>query len=225
LEGQPFIVVGQWQLERWSDGVVGGDGDLVDERFAHGFAGVGCAVGEDVMDVIADLGLIGEGEGLRRLVEFELQLGFGGAQLFGLGLEGGQAVTDVGVFVVEGALLERDQVPVDRGAGVLELAGEGGEFVALAGAVGGVAGLIGYGPLARRVDTRPDFLSQPLDQVSRRASEVGEPLWSALVVSRDGGKPNAGFYGMARRMRPEYADLTDDQVWERERDRCYAAAS
>jgi hypothetical protein len=86
-------------------------------------------------------------------------------------------------------------------------------------------GLIGYGPLARRVDTRPDFLSQPLDQVSRRASEVGEPLWSALVVSRDGGKPNAGFYGMARRMRPGYADLTDDEIWERERDRCYAAAS
>ena len=46
------------------------------------------------------------------------------------------------------------------------------------------AGLIGYGPLAKRVDTRPDFLGQPLDKVSRRAFDRGEPLWSALVVSR-----------------------------------------
>jgi len=85
-------------------------------------------------------------------------------------------------------------------------------------------GLIGYGPLAKRVDTRPDFLSQPLDQVSRRAAEKGEPLWSALVVSRDSGQPNSGFYGMARRMRPEYADLSHDEVWAQERDRCYGAA-
>jgi hypothetical protein len=65
-------------------------------------------------------------------------------------------------------------------------------------------GLIGYGPLARRVDTRPDFLSHPLDQVSRRAAERGEPMWSALVVSKDTGRPNTGFYAMARRLRPEY---------------------
>ncbi|WP_326557142.1 hypothetical protein [Micromonospora sp. NBC_01796] len=32
-------------------------------------------------------------------------------------------------------------------------------------------GLIGY-----RVDTRPDFLSQPLDEVSRRAFDKGEPM-------------------------------------------------
>lgn len=56
-------------------------------------------------------------------------------------------------------------------------------------------GLIGYRLLARRVGTRPDFLSQPLDQVSRRASEVGEPLWSALVVSRDGGSPTPASTG------------------------------
>jgi len=86
-------------------------------------------------------------------------------------------------------------------------------------------GLIGYGPLARRIDTRPDFLSQPLDQVSRRAAEKGEPLWSALVVSRDSGQPSSGFYGMARRMRPEYAGLSDTEVWTQERNRCYDAAS
>ncbi|MDQ7907641.1 hypothetical protein RB614_24265 [Phytohabitans sp. ZYX-F-186] len=86
-------------------------------------------------------------------------------------------------------------------------------------------GVIGYGPLARRVDTRPDFLSQPLDQVSRRAAEQGEPLWSALVVARDSGQPNSGFYGRARRIRPEYADLGDDEISAKERDRCYDAAS
>jgi hypothetical protein len=132
MKGQLFIVSGQWQLEGRSDGVVGDDGDLVDEGLAHGLAGVRGAVSEYVVDVVADLGLVGGGEGLRRLVEVELQVGLAGAQLLGLGLEGGQPFADVGVFVVEGALLERDQVPVDRRAGVLELAGDGGEFVALA---------------------------------------------------------------------------------------------
>ena len=86
-------------------------------------------------------------------------------------------------------------------------------------------GVIGYGPIARRVGTRPDFLSQPLDQVSRRAAEIGEPMWSALVVSKDTGRPKAGFYAMARKIRPEYADLDDEALWQRERDRCWEAAS
>lgn len=59
-------------------------------------------------------------------------------------------------------------------------------------------GLIGYGPIAQRIGTRPDFLSQPLDQVSRRAAEHGEPMWSALVVSKDTRRPLSGFYEMAR---------------------------
>jgi RimJ/RimL family protein N-acetyltransferase len=58
LEGQPFIVAGQWQLERGSDGVVGDDGDLMDECLAHRLAGVRRAVGEDVLNVVADLGPI-----------------------------------------------------------------------------------------------------------------------------------------------------------------------
>ncbi|MEV4694294.1 hypothetical protein AB0K27_24695 [Micromonospora echinospora] len=86
-------------------------------------------------------------------------------------------------------------------------------------------GLIGYGPLARRVDTRPDFLSQPLDKVSRRAFDKGEPLWSALVVSRSNNRPSSGFYGLARKMRPEYVALSDNDLWELERERCYQAAS
>ncbi|WP_344128325.1 hypothetical protein [Luedemannella flava] len=86
-------------------------------------------------------------------------------------------------------------------------------------------GLIGYGPLARRVDTRPDFLGQPLDKVSRRAVDKGEPLWSSLVVSRSTGRPSSGFYDLARQLRSEYASLTDDELWAQECERCYAAAS
>jgi hypothetical protein len=85
-------------------------------------------------------------------------------------------------------------------------------------------GLIRYGPLARRIGTRPDFLSQPLDQVSRRAADRGEPMWSALVVSKDTGHPNAGFYAMARRLRPEYEAVDDESLWQEERKRCYDAA-
>jgi hypothetical protein len=86
-------------------------------------------------------------------------------------------------------------------------------------------GLIGYGPLAKRVVTRPDFLSQPLDKVSRRAFDKGEPLWSALVVSSNSGRPSSGFYGLVRKMRPDYAALSDDELWAQERERCYVAAS
>src|SRR5439155_16555491 len=78
--GQPFIVAGQWQFEGGADGVVGDDNDLVDECFEHRLAGVRGAVGEHGVDVVADLGLVRGGEGLRRLVEVELQLGLTGAK-------------------------------------------------------------------------------------------------------------------------------------------------
>jgi hypothetical protein len=87
-------------------------------------------------------------------------------------------------------------------------------------------GVIEYEPAARRVDTRADFMSEQLDTLSQRAHAKGEPLWSALVVStRNGGRPKSGFFGLARRLRPEYADLADEEVWTMERDRCYAFAS
>jgi hypothetical protein len=85
-------------------------------------------------------------------------------------------------------------------------------------------GLIGYAQIAKRVATRPDFLSAPLDQVSSRAADRGEPLWSALVVAKESGRPSSGFYRMARRVRPEYQALDDQTLWERECNRCYAAA-
>lgn len=83
---------------------------------------------------------------------------------------------------------------------------------------------ITYRKLAFRIGARPDFLGHPLEHVSRRATERGEPMWSALVVSADTGVPGPGFYAMARRLKAEYRTLTDAQVWELERDRCYEVA-
>lgn len=84
-------------------------------------------------------------------------------------------------------------------------------------------GLIQYAPLARRVGTRPDYLGQFLDRVSSVAAEQGEPMWSALVVSKESGRPSPGFYMLAKRLRPEYQDLDPEVLWETERQRCYAA--
>ncbi len=85
-------------------------------------------------------------------------------------------------------------------------------------------GLIQYAPLARRVGVRPDHLGQFLDQASTRAEAQGEPLWSALVVSKETRRPSSGFYVLARRLRTEYSDLDEGAIWDRERQRCYAAA-
>lgn len=85
-------------------------------------------------------------------------------------------------------------------------------------------GLIEYGPLARRIGMQPHHLGHPLDQVSRRAAEKEEPLWSALVVGKETRRPHIGFYGLARGLRPECAHLNDEDLWEKERDRCYMAA-
>lgn len=85
-------------------------------------------------------------------------------------------------------------------------------------------GLIEYTPLGKRVGVRPDHLGKFLDQVSIRAEDRAEPLWSALVVSKTTGQPSSGFYVLARRLRAEYRGLDDESIWTRERQRCYAAA-
>ena len=86
-------------------------------------------------------------------------------------------------------------------------------------------GLINYGPLARRVQTRPDFIGRQLYTVSERAFERGEPMWTVLVVAAGERMPKSGFYEMARRLRPEYAPLGEDEIFERERALCYQAAN
>ena len=85
-------------------------------------------------------------------------------------------------------------------------------------------GVIEYVPLGRRVGVQPNYLGQFLEQVSDRAADRNEPLWSALVVSKGSGRPSSGFYILARRLREEYAHLGDEQVWKTERQRCYDAA-
>src|ERR1700754_1110087 len=83
---------------------------------------------------------------------------------------------------------------------------------------------ITYRKLAFRVGTRPDFLGHPLEHVSRRAVERGEPMWSVLVVSAEAGVAGAGCYRLARRLRAEYAELDNAEIVRLESDRCYAAA-
>ncbi|MEU4712087.1 hypothetical protein AB0F73_00225 [Micromonospora purpureochromogenes] len=85
-------------------------------------------------------------------------------------------------------------------------------------------GLIGYGSLGKRIGLQANFLSRPLAEVSERAANRGEPIWSALVVGKDTGRPHEGFYALGRRLRPEYANLDDEVLWQKERERCYAAA-
>lgn len=85
-------------------------------------------------------------------------------------------------------------------------------------------GLIGYGPLGRRIGVPAHFLGPQLEKASRRAAGRGEPIWSALVVGKESRRPHEGFYVLARQMRHEYADLEDEELWMKERERCYAAA-
>lgn len=71
---------------------------------------------------------------------------------------------------------------------------------------------------------QPNHLGHFLEQVSARAADRDEPLWSALVVSKVSRLPSSGFYVLARRLRDEYASLDDEEVWKREQRRCYDAA-
>ena len=86
-------------------------------------------------------------------------------------------------------------------------------------------GVVGYGPLAKRVGMQPRHLTHLLASVSEDAVSRSEPMWSALCVSTltEPKRPLEGFYGLARKLRPEYADLGDEELWKQERDRCYAA--
>ncbi|WP_206793095.1 hypothetical protein [Amycolatopsis sp. MtRt-6] len=85
-------------------------------------------------------------------------------------------------------------------------------------------GLIEYAPLGKRVGVQPNHLGYFLERVSTRATRRAEPLWSALVVSKDSRRPSEGFYLLARRLRTEYADVDDRTLWLEERQRCYDTA-
>ncbi len=70
---------------------------------------------------------------------------------------------------------------------------------------------------------RPDRLGYLLGQVSRKSVDEGGPMWTALCVSARSGCPQDQFHQLARELRPEYAGLTDEQLWDTERELCYAA--
>lgn len=82
-------------------------------------------------------------------------------------------------------------------------------------------GMIDDGLMAQRVGTDPGTLSQQLEGFSRRAVENDEPMWSVLVVSVKTQRPPSRFYSMARKLRPEYKSVDDEDIWKRETQRCY----
>ena len=91
--------------------------------------------------------------------------------------------------------------------------------------VAAARGRIGYDPLSQCVGMQARHMSHLLGKVSRDSVKAGGPMWTALCVSRDTGMPKPQFYELARELRPEeYAGLPDEQLWRRERERCYAAA-
>jgi hypothetical protein len=84
-------------------------------------------------------------------------------------------------------------------------------------------GLITYKPLAHQVGMRPDHLRRLLAEVSRRSAGQSGPIWTALAISARTGRPGDGFYRLARELRADCSGLTDEQVWQKERDRCCQA--
>jgi hypothetical protein len=92
--------------------------------------------------------------------------------------------------------------------------------------VAAVGGLIEYDVLGHRVGMRADFLAHSLGQVSRRAVAASGPMWTALAVSAHAQRPSEGFYRLARELRnEEYSGLSDEELWQRERQYCYDAVA
>jgi hypothetical protein len=85
-------------------------------------------------------------------------------------------------------------------------------------------GLIGYGPQGRRVGVHPRYLGGLPGHVSRKSVADDGPMWTALCVSPVSRRPHGQFHQLARELRPEYKERTDEQLWMTERDRCYASA-
>nr|WP_296072754.1 hypothetical protein [uncultured Actinoplanes sp.] len=115
LQGQPFAVARGWDAEAWDHAVVAQDLDVLDERLKHRLLRLVAACCDDLADLVSDQRqALGRRSG-RRLIEIELHAGLVGTQLFCLFPEAGEPDLDVGVFVVESALLERGQIAVDGG--------------------------------------------------------------------------------------------------------------
>ncbi len=85
-------------------------------------------------------------------------------------------------------------------------------------------GLIEYERLAHRVGMRPDHMTYLLAEVCRKSVAEDGPMWTALCVSVHTQRPQDQFHQLARELRPEYAGLDDEELWQAERHRCYEAA-
>ena len=91
--------------------------------------------------------------------------------------------------------------------------------------VAAARGLIGYDQAAKRVGLARHHMSWHLMRVSRKSVEDGGPMWTVLCVSVRTDRPQDQFYDLARELRPEYADLDDEEIWEAESERCYEAVA
>jgi hypothetical protein len=85
-------------------------------------------------------------------------------------------------------------------------------------------GLIEYERLAHRIGMQANHMTHLLAEVSETSVAAGGPMWTALCVSAHTDRPHGQFHQLARNLRPEYAELTDEEVWQTERQRCYDAA-
>jgi hypothetical protein len=85
-------------------------------------------------------------------------------------------------------------------------------------------GLIEYERLGHRVSMRSDHMTHLLAEVCQRSVAEGGPMWTALCVSIRTERPQDQFHQLARELRPEYAGLDDEELWQAERRRCYEAA-
>jgi hypothetical protein len=64
-----------------------------------------------------------------------------------------------------------------------------------------------------------------LAEVCRRSVAEGGPMWTALCVSIRTKRPQDQFHQLARELRPEYAEVDDEELWQAEYHRCYEAAN
>jgi hypothetical protein len=86
------------------------------------------------------------------------------------------------------------------------------------------AGLIEYERLAHRIGVQANHMTHLLAEVSRTSVAAGGPMWTALCVSADTHRPRDQFHHLARELRPQYAGLTDEELWQAKCQRCYNVA-
>jgi hypothetical protein len=85
-------------------------------------------------------------------------------------------------------------------------------------------GLIECERLAHRVGMQANHMTRLPAEVSSTSVAEGGPMWTALCVSAHTDRPHTEFHQLARMLRPQYAELTDEELWQAERQRCYDAA-